>query len=204
MAVVGVQLPDAVATELRRTTAELLHRVPFYADGMLNYIVERIHEAGKDEELRGLTLRTGGCVLDMVVKQRWVIDRLGIGNLGHGVALQNSLYRHLKLLSRASVRDCLDDDYVVGDMPRRDRLSNARQYLVAQRVTERDPVGHGYEHGHPVRTLGLFGADAPRAHVDTVAPSRTRGVARFHLLGCSVAVDERRWVLSCAISGWRS
>ncbi|NMM83806.1 hypothetical protein B2J88_05455 [Rhodococcus sp. SRB_17] len=45
--------------ELRRTTAELLQRMPFYADEMLDYIVERIPEAGKDDGLRGLTL--GSC-----------------------------------------------------------------------------------------------------------------------------------------------
>ncbi|MDV6277816.1 hypothetical protein R3Q06_30440 [Rhodococcus erythropolis] len=49
-------LPNAVVVELRRTTAELLRRVPLYADDMLDYIVERIPEAGRDDGLRGLTL----------------------------------------------------------------------------------------------------------------------------------------------------
>jgi hypothetical protein len=52
-------LPKAVVEELRRTTAELLRQTPFHADDMLDYIVERIPEAGKDDGLRGLTL--GSC-----------------------------------------------------------------------------------------------------------------------------------------------
>ncbi|TYQ14371.1 UNVERIFIED_ORG: DNA-binding PucR family transcriptional regulator [Gordonia westfalica J30] len=53
------ELPDSGATELRRTTAELMRRMPSYADAMLEYIVERIPEVADDEELRGLTL--GSC-----------------------------------------------------------------------------------------------------------------------------------------------
>ncbi|MEO9328940.1 PucR family transcriptional regulator [Gordonia aurantiaca] len=52
-------IPDSLATELRRTTAELMRRLPSYADDMLEYIVERIPEVANDDELRGLTL--GSC-----------------------------------------------------------------------------------------------------------------------------------------------
>lgn len=52
-------LPDALVIELRRTAAELLGDVTTYADDMLAYLLERIPEAGADEELRGLTL--GSC-----------------------------------------------------------------------------------------------------------------------------------------------
>ena len=45
--------------EVRRTAAELLGNVSSYADDMLDYILERIPEAGADDELRGLTL--GSC-----------------------------------------------------------------------------------------------------------------------------------------------
>jgi hypothetical protein len=45
--------------ELRRIAAELLAHVSSYADDMLNYILERIPEAGADDDLRGLTL--GSC-----------------------------------------------------------------------------------------------------------------------------------------------
>ncbi|MFC5730803.1 MULTISPECIES: PucR family transcriptional regulator [Nocardioides] len=52
-------IPEAVVTELRRTAAELLGNVSSYADDMLDYILERIPEAGADDDLRGLTL--GSC-----------------------------------------------------------------------------------------------------------------------------------------------
>ena len=52
-------LPETVVTELRRTAADLLGDVSSYADDMLDYILERIPEAGADEDLRGLTL--GSC-----------------------------------------------------------------------------------------------------------------------------------------------
>ncbi|WP_410574722.1 PucR family transcriptional regulator [Amycolatopsis sp. cmx-4-61] len=52
-------LPEPVLTELRRTTAEVLAHVSSYADDMLDYIVQRIPEAGADADLRGLTL--GSC-----------------------------------------------------------------------------------------------------------------------------------------------
>src|SRR4051812_2872968 len=52
-------LPEAVAVELSRTAAELLGNVSSYADDMFNYILERIPEAGADDDLRGLTL--GSC-----------------------------------------------------------------------------------------------------------------------------------------------
>lgn len=55
----SADLPESVAIELRRTAAELLGNVSSYADDMLDYILERIPEAGADEELRGLTL--GSC-----------------------------------------------------------------------------------------------------------------------------------------------
>jgi tellurite resistance protein len=45
--------------EIRRTAAELLGNVSSYADDMLDYILERIPEAGADDDLRGLTL--GSC-----------------------------------------------------------------------------------------------------------------------------------------------
>ncbi|MFJ8912963.1 PucR family transcriptional regulator [Amycolatopsis sp. NPDC102389] len=45
--------------ELRRIAAELLGNVSSYADDMLGYILERVPEAGADDDLRGLTL--GSC-----------------------------------------------------------------------------------------------------------------------------------------------
>lgn len=55
----AASLPDPVLGELRRTSAELLGDVSSYADDMLAYILDRIPEAGVDDELRGLTL--GSC-----------------------------------------------------------------------------------------------------------------------------------------------
>jgi DNA-binding PucR family transcriptional regulator len=55
----SADLPESVVIELRRTTAELLGNVSSYADDMLDYILERIPEAGADDDLRGLTL--GSC-----------------------------------------------------------------------------------------------------------------------------------------------
>jgi len=52
-------LPESVVVELRRAAAELLGNVSTYADDMLDYILERIPEAGADDDLRGLTL--GSC-----------------------------------------------------------------------------------------------------------------------------------------------
>jgi hypothetical protein len=52
-------VPEPVATEMRRAAAELLGNVSSYADDMLEYILERIPEAGADDELLGLTL--GSC-----------------------------------------------------------------------------------------------------------------------------------------------
>ena len=55
----SADLPESVVLELRRTAAELLGNVASYADDMLAFIVERIPEAGADDDLRGLTL--GSC-----------------------------------------------------------------------------------------------------------------------------------------------
>ncbi len=55
----SADLPESVVIELRRTAAELLGNVSSYADDMLDYILERIPEAGADDHLRGLTL--GSC-----------------------------------------------------------------------------------------------------------------------------------------------
>lgn len=55
----SADLPESVVIELRRTAAELLGNVSSYADDMLDYILERIPEAGADDDLRGLTL--GSC-----------------------------------------------------------------------------------------------------------------------------------------------
>ncbi len=52
-------LPEPLVAELRRTAAALLEDVSTYADEMLDYILERIPEAGADDDLRGLTL--GSC-----------------------------------------------------------------------------------------------------------------------------------------------
>jgi DNA-binding PucR family transcriptional regulator len=52
-------VPEPVATAIRRTAAELSGNVASYADDMLAYILERIPEAGADDDLRGLTL--GSC-----------------------------------------------------------------------------------------------------------------------------------------------
>src|SRR4051794_7994441 len=55
----SAELPESVVVELRRIAAELLENVSSYADDMLDYILERIPEAGADDDLRGLTL--GSC-----------------------------------------------------------------------------------------------------------------------------------------------
>ena len=55
----SADLPESVVLELRRTAAELLGNVSAYADDMLAFILERIPEAGADDDLRGLTL--GSC-----------------------------------------------------------------------------------------------------------------------------------------------
>jgi hypothetical protein len=55
----AADLPASVVLELRRIATELLGSISSYADDMLGYILERIPEAGADEELRGLTL--GSC-----------------------------------------------------------------------------------------------------------------------------------------------
>jgi DNA-binding PucR family transcriptional regulator len=55
----SANLPESLVVELRRTAAELLGNVSSYADDMLDYILERIPEAGADDDLRGLTL--GSC-----------------------------------------------------------------------------------------------------------------------------------------------
>jgi DNA-binding PucR family transcriptional regulator len=52
-------LPGSVVIEIRRTAAELLGNVSSYADDMFDYILERIPEAGADDDLRGVTL--GSC-----------------------------------------------------------------------------------------------------------------------------------------------
>lgn len=55
----SADLPESLVIEMRRTAAELLGNVSSYADEMLDYILERIPEAGVDDDLRGLTL--GSC-----------------------------------------------------------------------------------------------------------------------------------------------
>jgi hypothetical protein len=55
----STDFPESVAIELRRTAAELLGSVSSYADDTLDYILQRIPEAGADDDLRGLTL--GSC-----------------------------------------------------------------------------------------------------------------------------------------------
>src|SRR3954467_4635630 len=55
----SADLPESVVIELRRAAAELLEKVSSYADDMLDYILQRIPEAGVDDDLRGLTL--GSC-----------------------------------------------------------------------------------------------------------------------------------------------
>src|SRR3954467_627760 len=55
----SADLPESVVIELRRVAAELLGNVSSYADDMLDYILERVPEAGADDDLRGLTL--GSC-----------------------------------------------------------------------------------------------------------------------------------------------
>ena len=55
----SADLPESVVIVLRRTAAELLGDVSSYADDMFDYILERIPEAGVDDDLRGLTL--GSC-----------------------------------------------------------------------------------------------------------------------------------------------
>lgn len=55
----SADLPEAIVVELRRTAAGLSAHVSSYADDMLDYILERIPEAGSDDDLRGLTL--GSC-----------------------------------------------------------------------------------------------------------------------------------------------
>ena len=55
----SADLPESVMIEVRRTAAELMANVPTYADDMYAYILERVPEAGADDDLRGLTL--GSC-----------------------------------------------------------------------------------------------------------------------------------------------
>lgn len=53
------EVPGADVTQVRRVAAILLGQMSSYADGMLAYILERVPEAGVDDDVRGLTL--GSC-----------------------------------------------------------------------------------------------------------------------------------------------
>lgn len=55
----SADFPESGMIEIRRIAAGLLGDVSSYADEMLDYLLERIPEAGADDELRGLTL--GSC-----------------------------------------------------------------------------------------------------------------------------------------------
>src|SRR4051794_34718287 len=70
-------LPESVVTELRRTAAELLGNVSLYADDMLDYILERIPEAGADDDLRGLTL--GSCSSNLEAALSMVRHGIDVG-----------------------------------------------------------------------------------------------------------------------------
>ncbi|RSN55510.1 hypothetical protein DMH01_32890 [Amycolatopsis sp. WAC 04182] len=63
--------------ELRRLTAELLGNVSSYADDMLGYILERIPEAGADDDLRGLTL--GSCSSNLEAALSMVRHGIDVG-----------------------------------------------------------------------------------------------------------------------------
>jgi len=70
-------LPEAVVIELRRAAAELLGNVSSYADDMLDYILERIPEAGADDDLRGLTL--GSCSSNLEAALSMVRHGIDVG-----------------------------------------------------------------------------------------------------------------------------
>src|SRR4051794_22132426 len=73
----SADLPESVLVELRRTAAELLGSVSFYADDMLDYILERIPEAGADDDLRGLTL--GSCSSNLEAALSMVRHGIDVG-----------------------------------------------------------------------------------------------------------------------------
>lgn len=71
------ELPESVMLELRRLTAELLGNVSSYADDMFGYILERVPEAGADDDLRGLTL--GSCSSNLEAALSMVRHGIDVG-----------------------------------------------------------------------------------------------------------------------------
>ncbi len=73
----SADLPESIVIEMRRTAAELLANVSSYADEMLAYILERIPEAGADDDLRGLTL--GSCSSNLEAALSMVRHGIDVG-----------------------------------------------------------------------------------------------------------------------------
>ncbi|MFI9455872.1 PucR family transcriptional regulator [Amycolatopsis sp. NPDC052450] len=71
------ELPESVTLELRGLTAELLGNVSSYADDMFDYILERVPEAGADDDLRGLTL--GSCSSNLEAALSMVRHGIDVG-----------------------------------------------------------------------------------------------------------------------------
>jgi DNA-binding PucR family transcriptional regulator len=70
-------IPEPLVIEMRRTAADLLGNVTSYADDMLDYILERIPEAGADDDLRGLTL--GSCSSNLEAALSMVRHGIDVG-----------------------------------------------------------------------------------------------------------------------------
>ncbi len=70
-------LPPHVVTAMRAVAADLAVHVTVHADAMLAYIVDRIPEAGADDELRGLTL--GSCSSNLEAALSMVRHGIDVG-----------------------------------------------------------------------------------------------------------------------------
>src|SRR3954462_10405829 len=72
----SADLPESLVVEMRRTAADLLGNVSSYADDMFEYILERVPEAGADDDLRGLTL--GSCSSNLEAALSMVRHGIGV------------------------------------------------------------------------------------------------------------------------------
>ena len=199
----SADLPESVVVELRRAAAELLGDVSSYADDMLAYILDRIPEAGADDDLRGLTL--GSCSSNLEAALSMV--RHGI-DVSAATAPVTALVHARAMAARGYSVDVMLRFYRIGHAFFSERILTEVPQVVPDPAVALPVVAHLQRYGFAYtdrissEVAAEYVAELDRIQ-NQVRAARTDAV-RALIAGDRVDLDRAERTLSHRLTGWQT
>ncbi|WP_217996885.1 PucR family transcriptional regulator [Nocardioides jensenii] len=199
----AADLPESVVAEMRRVVTDLLADVSSYADDMLGYILERVPQAGADDELRGLTL--GSCSSNLEAALSMI--RHGI-DVGAATAPVTALEHARAMAARGYSVDVMLRFYRMGHAYFSERILTGITELVPDPALALDVVDNlqRYAFGYIDRISSEVAAEyvAELDRIQIRARAARTDAVRGLIAGHRIDLGRAERALSHRLTGWQT